>query len=1060
MKIDRFLGATALVGVLSMVPVAAFAQTQTANPSTTDQTDQETPATDAQAAAQAANNAEVVVTGTRIVNPNAASQVPVTSIVADNIQTGNVSLGDALNQLPSLRATYSQSNSTQFIGTSGLNLLDLRGLGTTRTLTLVDGRRTVTSVPGEESVDTNTIPAELVERIDIITGGSSAVYGSDAVAGVVNFVLKHDYQGIEAHAQGGVSSRGDRPSYEASLTAGHNFLDGRLNITANVGWAKAKALYYTDRDAQYGGWSGRHQFNATENTIGEPSTGDGIPDTTFLTHVRNQSISNGGAFAGPCPLAVPSTDPDYALIQSVRAQNCTGLFSNTGNPATGVGELGRYYLFDKSGNLIANPIVKDLRPFGSGNAIGGEGSTLFETSQLDPAYERKTANLSVSYEASRAARVFLQGRYVDLKSVQSGQPTFFNNVFDINNPFLTDSNRALLRKIYGAGPDEDFQFAAQRFNVDFGGRGERHNRETYSIVGGVDGTFNDDWKYEVALTYGHTKTFYRTEGNVDIEKYENSIDAVRNSSGDIVCAINADSDPSNDDANCVPINLFGDGIARSQTAALNYFTVPSHRSERATLFDATAYVSGDLSQLFTLPGGPISFSIGGEYRRETAYSAYDALTASGATFLNAIAPFTPPTLKVTEGFGELSIPLLADLPFIKELTINGAGRVSHYNVGGTGTVFAWNLGGTYSPVESLRFRVGYAKSVRAPSLGDLFSAGFQDYALIDDPCDQSRINDNPNRAKNCAAAGVPTTVVDPASGKTIPFTNLPASSISGQYAGNPNLSAETGYSFTAGAVYQPTFAPGLTITADYYNIRIANVIYSLDAQTLIDQCYDAPSGIDNPYCAAVHRRADGTFDGQSDRLINGNLYSLPVVGPSFNEGPFNFARQQTTGVDLDISYLHRFDSGIKVDLHAIVDYVIKRNNYTDINDPTFIDRQLSELGDPQWKASFIANVDFGPFDLQYNFRYVGKQTIGDYETQHSWQGRPPENPDAYPFVYYPDVTYHDIRLGFDASQTYRFYFGVDNLFDKTPPYGLDGTGDDAIYDNIGRFFYAGFRVRI
>jgi outer membrane receptor protein involved in Fe transport len=139
--------------------------------------------------------------------------------------------------------------------------------------------------------------------------------------------------------------------------------------------------------------------------------------------------------------------------------------------------------------------------------------------------------------------------------------------------------------------------------------------------------------------------------------------------------------------------------------------------------------------------------------------------------------------------------------------------------------------------------------------------------------------------------------------------------------------------------------------------------------------------------------------------------------------------------------------------------VLKRNNYTDINDPTFIDRQLSELGDPVWKASLLANFDFGKFDFNYNFRFVGKQTIGLYETQHSLQGRPPTNPDNYPVVNYPEIAYSDVRLGFDASDVFRFYVGVDNVFDKDPPYGLDGTGDDAIYDNIGRFFYAGARVR-
>ncbi|MBW4330960.1 TonB-dependent receptor [Stakelama sp. CBK3Z-3] len=1002
----------------------------------------------------------IVVTGTRISNPNVVSQVPITSVDVQALQGNDVTLGDTLNQLPSLRSTYSQSNSTQFIGTSGLNLLDLRGIGTTRTLTLVNGRRVVTSVPGEESVDTNTIPPELVERVDIITGGSSAVYGSDAVAGVVNFILKDDYEGVSANAQGGVSSRGDRGTYSINVLTGTNLLDDRLNITVGAGYAKAEALYFTDRDSQYGGYSGRNQFNSTQSTLGESSEGDGIPDRSFLTGVRNNNISNGGLITSSCPVAVDATDPDYDLIQSVRAQNCTGLFSQTGNPATGAGELGRTYVFDSTGALIPNPITTDLRPYGSSNSIGGLGSTLNETSQLVPSYERANASLNLNYKASEAAHFFFQGTYVDIKSVQSGQPTFFYNTFNINNPFLTSENEALLRSIYGAGPDEDFNFGAFRFNTDFGGRGERHDRKTYNLVGGIEGKFNDDWQYSVAVSYGHTKTYYQTAGNVYLDKYYNSIDAVRNDAGQIVCGINADSDPSNDDPACVPINLFGEGVARTQQAALDYFTVDSERREKATLFDVTAYVSGDSSQIFELPGGPISFSIGGEYRRETAFSAYDDLTKSGVTFLNAFDDFDPPSLEVKEAFGELSVPLLADIPFVQELTLNAAGRVSDYNVGKTGTVFAWNLGGTWSPIRDLRFRMGYAKSVRAPSLADLYSAAAQDYALITDPCGQENINNNPNRVANCAADGVPTTVVDPASGDTLPFTNVPGSSIVGISSGNPNLEAETGYSFTIGGVYQPHFIPGLSISVDYYNIRLDNVIYTLDAQTLIDQCYDSPSGINNQYCAAVFRNADGTFAGQSDRVINGTTYVLNPTGNSFQEGGFNFARQQTTGIDFDVLYNYTFDTGIKISAHGILGYVIKKDNYTDVDDPTYIDRQLSELGDPVYSATFIGNVDFGRLDINYTMRYVGRQTVGDYETQHSWQGRPATNPDAYPVVYYPDVTYHDVRVGFDVMDAFRFYVGVDNIFDKDPPYGLSGTSDSAIYDNIGRSFYAGVRLKL
>lgn len=1054
MNIARLLCATALVP-LSLASLPAAAQVTT--PSQTAATPETAPTTGDQNVASdgsTKSDSDIVVTGSRIVAPNLTSVTPITSVSLQDLPTGNISLGDTLNRLPALRSTYSQSNSTRFIGTSGLSLLDLRGQGPSRTLVLVDGRRHVTAQPGVNSVDVNTIPTDLIERVDIVTGGDSAVYGSDAVAGVVNFVLKKDFDGVRARAQSGISDHGDRPSYFGSIVAGKNFADGRGNIAFAAEYAKTDALYYTQRDDQYGAYSGRYQFNAVENTIGEPAAGNGVPDNAFFAGgVKNNNISNGGLLSSVCPTAVASTAANFAIVNARRAQNCTGGRSNTGS------ELGRTYVFDSAGNFIANPITYDFRPFGSSNAIGGLGSTLLETSQLDPGLERAAFNVLAHFDVSDAFRPFIEAKYVRINSEQAGQPTFFNNTFSSNNPFLSASNLATLRQVQGV-PTGAFNFTAQRFNVDFGGRGEQHNRDTYRLVTGVQGTFNEDWHYEVSANYGRTDTFYRTQGNVNTTKYANSINAVRNASGQIVCGINADTSTTNDDPSCVPINLFGDGIAAQQTAALAYFVVPSSRNQRATQLDVTAFVSGDSSQIFELPGGPVYFSLGGEYRRETAFSAYDALTKSGVTFLNVINDFTPPALKVTEGFGELRFPLLKDLPFARELTIEAAGRVSHYNIGRTGTVFAYNVGGTYAPIHDVRFRVGYAKSVRAPTQSDLYASSSQTFlnGLVD-PCSQTNINNNPNRVKNCAAAGVPTTEIDPATGASVPFTNVPASGISGFNGGNTALSQEDGTSLTAGMIIEPSMVRGLSLSVDYYKIKIANVISTLGGQILINQCYDNPSGINNPYCASIFRRPDGTFAGQQNKITGGVTYTLPITGSSFNAGPFNFAKQETSGIDANLTYRANLGS-VKLSLLGVVTYTISKNNYTDITNPNFQDRILSELGDPQWAGSLTVGLDFGVFDLNYNFRYIGQQTIGTYEAQHSFNGLPPQNADQYPQINYPSITYSNIRLGIDANDQFRFYAGVDNAFNRLPPFGLDGTTfGSGVYENIGRFFYAGFEAK-
>ena len=323
-----------------------------------------------------------------------------------------------------------------------------------------------------------------------------------------------------------------------------------------------------------------------------------------------------------------------------------------------------------------------------------------------------------------------------------------------------------------------------------------------------------------------------------------------------------------------------------------------------------------------------------------------------------------------------------------------------------------------------------------------------------DPCGQQNINDNPNRVKNCAAAGVPTTQTF--NGTTEPFTNRPSSGILGLNGSNPNLAEEQGKSFTAGVVVQPSFVPGLSLSVDYYNITIDNVIFSLAGQTIINQCYDNPSGINNAFCAAITRNPNGTFAGQNSVTHGGTSVSFDRTGSSFLSGPFNFAKQKTSGIDGDLTYTTEIADGVRLNLRGLVSYLIERDNFTDIDQPGFINQQKLELGDPEWAGSLNAGIEFNNFNFRYSFRYVGKQTIGNFEATNSLQGRPPENPDGFPREYYPDITYSDIRLGIKANEKFEFYAGMDNIFDRLPPFGLTGTGGGSgIYDNIGRFMYFG-----
>ncbi|MEQ1726380.1 MAG: TonB-dependent receptor [Sphingopyxis sp.] len=1010
----------------------------------------------------------IVVTGTRIARPTLESAIPLTSVTTDDIQgTGEVSLGDALNDLPSLRSTFSQGNSSRFIGTAGLSLLDLRGLGTARTLVLVNGRRHITSTPGFEGFDVNTVPTDLVTRIDIITGGNSAVYGSDAVAGVVNFILKRDFDGLTARAQGGISSRGDRGAYFASITGGRNFADGRGNVALSFEYTRQQPMLLRDRDALTGAFSGRCQFQRTENVGGEPAAGDGISDTTFICGVRNAAISDGGTI---------------------------GVLSN----ATGAA-----LRFADDGSLFVDTPTASFLPFGSGNVQGGRGTTLSEIGSLLAGVDRYAANLLFHYDFSDAFRPFLEAKYVRTDVTGEGQASFFSSVpgtlggpaMRCNNGFLSAQALTTLQGFGICTNVAAGTFPMARFNTDLGGRGFDGTRETYRAVVGINGDFNDDWKYEVALNYGRFEAFGRNTNNLllfkidgsDFDGFNRAIDAVvapvgftgtnfaTNATGQrVICRVNA---TTNVDPACVPLNLFGRG--NYDARAFDYVHSDGTTDEFASQLVASANVSGDFSQLFELPGGPISFALGAEYRRERGSIDYDELTSADVTFLNALQDVTFPQLEVKEAYGELQFPLLENMPFARELVVTLAGRVSDYN-NSTGTVYAYNIQGVYAPIEDVRFRVAYATSVRAPQQGDLFSPQSTNFANgLADPCDQGNINAAPNRVANCAAGGIPTTAnaaVVAACATTsfptvvgAPWLNCAARTSGIRFAqgGNPTLQEERGRSLTIGAVFEPSFLPGFNFTVDYYDIEVRDAIAVLGAQLLINLCYDSPNGISNPFCATVNRDpATGLFG--TDAVISGGV---------------NFAKFTSEGIDIDMSYRHTFENGHKLAARFIGTRVLNRDNFTDPTLPNDPNRQRSELGDPSYSASFNLDYDFGNWDLRWTTQYIGRQTIGTYETQNSYYATcpasgitqntggingaavpctagqlitvAPNNADAFPRIWYPDVFYHHVRIGWDINDKFRFYAGVNNLFDRQPPLGLLGTAGGDPFDSFGRNFFFG-----
>jgi outer membrane receptor protein involved in Fe transport len=622
------------------------------------------------------------------------------------------------------------------------------------------------------------------------------------------------------------------------------------------------------------------------------------------------------------------------------------------------------------------------------------------------------------------------------------------------------------------------RFDLARNLLEAGNRDEFFDRETIRVVGGLRGTFNDDWSYEISGNYGRF-----SESTVfpsfDRQRFVLAMDAGRNPvTGQIQCR--SQFDPAAavaydtgafgngsrtnqgqrdrlaaDIAACVPYNPFGAG--NGNQAALNYIIRNGEAIGRIEQKVVSGFVSGDSSQLFELPGGPIRFAVGAEYREQDQYYDQDDFTqGTNNTTAVVFQEFSPDPLTVKEVFGELQVPLLREVPFFHELTLLGAVRYSDYNTA-TGTVWAYNGGVDWAPVRDLRFRANYGRAVRAPNLAETgrprvpnFSNGFVD------PCQPASINANPNRAKNCAAD-----LGSLLGNLTDISASLPIFSGS-----NPGLQEETSDSYTVGAVFQPRFIRGLSLSVDYYNITVNDIITSVTAQTIVNSCYDLPT-LDNIFCSQFQRNR-GPGLGPVFNEIPGR-----ILGNTLTQAPLNYAKREREGIDVNLNYRTSLgELGVQTGL--IYTHNIKISDFQDPTQPEFEDRILGELGDPEDEFRFDLDLTYGAFLLGYQARFIGPQYVNLYEDYNGLNAgltgaTPPggNNADYSEPRKYPIVTYHNLRFEWnvkggegDFGKDLRFYVGVDNVFDQQPPLGSTATGAfSAIYDYRGRSFFAGFRGR-
>jgi outer membrane receptor protein involved in Fe transport len=1064
-----------------------------------------------------ASETTITVTGSRIRRPNLESTVPITSIGGESIlQGGDTNVGETLNELPQLRSTFAQQNPGLGIGIAGLNLLDLRGLGTQRTLVLVNGRRHVPAdiLNNAVSVDVNTIPNDLIERVDIVTGGNSAIYGSDAIAGVVNFVLRRDFDGFQVRGNVSLPGAGFGASEYVSAMYGMNFGGGRGNITLHGEYAHQDRIFASNVP-----WY--RQNNALgvvdADVAGLPGNSDNFPDRVFVRDIRSASIH----YNGLVPINQQANNTTTPAFESGACGNGT-LANNGGSNSLGT-PYNCTYIFSQDGRLIQQTGARYNAGI-IGSIAGGNGQTGREgnTVSILPFLERYNFNLLGHYQFSDAFEFFVEAKANRINALGNNAGPSFNQGTSgtgdfrerprLDNPFLDPSDRATIANLILASncrPDllvgcpattnigttaapvliqgnltaadraaiaaGTFRFVNSRNLLDVGLRDEAFQRDTFRIVGGLRGTFNDDWSYEVSANYGKFEEDITTDGFLDRQRFSLSMDAGRNpATGQIQCRSQFDPTaavvlqppaPSAaalatqnaarlaaDIAACVPYNPFGQ---RDNSAAKAYFSRTFTAHSELEQLVLSGFVSGDTSSFFELPGGPVRFALGAEYRRENAFYQQDQFVTDGFTNGVSIPTFEPNTFVVKEAFGEIQIPILKDMPFFHELTASGAARVAKYQ-GAVGTVWSYNAGLDWAPVRDLRFRGNYSRAVRAPNVSETafplvpnFSPGFID------PCNPGQIGQGSStRVTNCQTD----------LGAILPLLTDVTQSLAIVSGSSPNLTEETSDSWTLGAVFQPRFLPGFSLSIDYYDITVEGIIVSLTPQLIVNSCYDS-ANLNNVFCSQFDRNRTTSVNSTGDQPGR-------IVSNSLINAPLNFARRVRQGVDVNMGYRTNIGPNVKFSTNLIYTHNLKIGNFQDPVNPDFENRILGEVGDPEDEFRLDVDLTYKEFTLGYRMRYIGEQLISTYEDQNTLNGLPPANLDFADILEVPIVTYHDLRFEWNIDNAagladdLRFYFGVENIFDRHPPLGLlaTGAGPGAVgnagaYDIRGRTFFGGFRAK-
>lgn len=1024
MNTKHYFGAASpavLAAALLLVP--ALAQAQATPPATAND--------------DAATVETVVVTGSRLASRGFSAPTPVSVVGAEEFKlSGTVNAEQLLGTNPQFVGSQNNGQTANTVP-GGTATLNLRGFGAQRNLVLVNGRRFAIA-GADQTTDINTIPVSLIKQTEVVTGGSSAVYGSDAITGVVNFIMRDDFEGVELNGQTSWDSHTTTPTYNLDLTVGGNFAEGRGNAVVSVN--------YLDRGAISRGMRGHWTYDSLSDgcvTAGSFSKSKaGVPlaipagQTCAQAGGRMGLIAGGsgdipnGRFTGVPTVGGAGSTPglDAALI------------------AAGLGGMGsRGFTFDTAG-ATARPALTPQDDFNLG-----------PDNYLIIPQKRWMMNAFTHYDFNSRMTGYLEGHFSNNVVDMQLAPTNINGpfLFNTNNPYLSPQMQEVLRQmdLKEVGTTTVTTGTATRTTVagdglavinvgrrlrEIGLRRNNAERNVWRFAAGLRGdlgsvsdSFLRNLSYDAYYTYARTSETDHQEGNASRSRFQANLLSV---------------------GGAPPVlNIFGANIS---TAGVQAISIAATNITEAEQQVAAANLSGEA---FSLPAGPVDFSTGFEWRYNAArYTPDEFLRSGDVVGFNPGLPTGGSTI-VKEVYGEARVPILADLPFVKNLSANGAFRYSDYNLKGVGGVWTYSVGGAWQVTSDVNFRGQFQHAIRAPNVGELYGGLAQSFDAATDPCSSRAPVAQQTAAVRavCVATGVPAAAV---------FTpGVQSNTIIGNLqGGNPNVGIEKSDTYTFGAVITPRALPGLAVSIDYFNINLDGAISALGGglNNTLNLCYNIVQNAQSEFCQAIKRNpvTGEIAPPYYATITNANTGGLKTAGVDFvanyrfsaDFGIPGLSQDSRFEISTQWTWLDEFTSTPVQAFPNIKNYCVGAYGPT-CGQPI-----------PEWKGGTQVIWHTGPLTLNLRHRYVGEVMTDKYILPKRAGGTVPSletltNPKL------PAQNYFDASFTYDIVENVQVYGGVNNIADRDPPVlGSSSPSANtyaATYDVLGTTFFLGGKLK-